>query len=66
MRRADLGALVFAACAGASVWISLGALAIGSDGVTRTGALPPIWLLPALMLAAAAGAWAGRLRLHEG
>jgi len=65
MRRADLGALVLAAGAGASAWLSLGALAVASNGVARTGALPPLWLLPMLMACAGAGAWATRLRVNE-
>lgn len=51
-----------AAFAAASAWLSLGALAVLPDGVTRVGALPPLWLLAALVAAGAAAGAVVRVR----
>ena len=61
---ARLGPPILAAAAGASAWMSLGALAV-VDASTRAriGALPPFWTLAVLVGLAAAAAWAARLSL---
>jgi len=52
-----------AACAGAAAWCSLGSLTVTEAGAypSRIGLLPSFWWLPALVAAALALAWAGRL-----
>ncbi len=54
--------LMVAALAGASVWFSLGTLAVTQvDSRFRIVALPPLWVLAILMLAGVAAAWWLRL-----
>jgi len=52
-----------AACAGIAAWCSLGSLTVTEAGASpsRIGLLPPLWWLLALVTAAVALAWAGRL-----
>jgi hypothetical protein len=57
---------VLAAVAGASMWISLGTLALTDDQGSRLGALPPPWLAAVLIALAAAIAWLVRLRASDG
>ena len=48
--------------AGASVWVSLGTLAVPDVATSsRIIALPPVWLLALLTAVAAAVAWRARL-----
>ncbi len=54
--------LVVASLAGATAWISLGALAVTSDRLARLGVLPPLWTLPVLVIGAALAAIGLRLR----
>jgi hypothetical protein len=63
--RFDPVALVVAALAGATVWISLGTLAVTSERGIRLGAVPPLWTLAALVSAAPVIAAAIRLRRAE-
>jgi len=65
VRRADRGALVLAALAGASLWISLGALMVISARGARLGAIAPPWLFPALVAAFVVMAWLLRLRTQD-
>jgi hypothetical protein len=56
--------IAIAALTGASLWVSLGTLAVTqADSRFRIVALPPLWLLVVLMLLAAGAAW--RLRLSS-
>jgi hypothetical protein len=58
----DAIVLVVASLAGATAWISLGALAVTSDRLARLGVLPPLWTLPVLVIGAALAAIGLRLR----
>ncbi|MGE3189554.1 MAG: hypothetical protein AB7N90_07715, partial [Vicinamibacterales bacterium] len=61
-RRPEPAAVVLAAFAGASAWVSLGALAVTDAGTgARLGALPSPWILAGLVAVCAAAAWASRL-----
>jgi hypothetical protein len=63
--RADRGALVLAALAGASAWISFGVIAVTGDRLERVGAIAPAWALPAAIDLAIVLAWLARLRTSE-
>jgi hypothetical protein len=65
MHRAEKGALTLAALAGASAWISLGAIALINQREARLAALPPLWLLAVVVATAVAAAWLARLRTSE-
>lgn len=56
-----LGRSALLAFAGASAWLSFGTLAVLDASPTRIGALPPIWLLIALVLGGAAFGWFTRI-----
>lgn len=60
--RPDVPALAIAMCAGFTIWVSLGILAVTTERGARLGALPPLWLLPALGVAAASLAGVAGLR----
>jgi hypothetical protein len=64
MRAAPV-AVALAALAGASAWVSMGALAVTSVRGVRIGALPPLWILAALVVGAAVVAWLVRLRTAD-
>src|SRR5712691_7861826 len=63
MPRRSLLPLIAAACAGIAAWCSIGALAVVNltGGFVRVGLLPPVWLLPAFIVACVGTAWAVRL-----
>lgn len=64
MRRGErLGSAALLALAGASAWLSYGALAVLDLSTTRIAALPPFWALIVLVIAGGAAGWLLRLRL---
>ena len=65
MQGRDWGALALGAGAGASAWISLGALAVTGDRLARVGVVPPFWTLAALVVAASIVTWIVRLRTRD-
>lgn len=64
--RGQTGAVILAGLAGASLWISLGTLAVTNAATMgRVAALPPWWLLVGLALSASALAFVIRLRVDR-
>jgi hypothetical protein len=60
--RLDRVVVALAALTGTTAWISMGTLAVTNDRVARLGAVPPVWMLGALVFAFVALALALRLR----
>ena len=61
-RRVSAGAIAAAACAGATLWLSFGVLAVtDAERARRVGVLPPLWLAAGLVCVAVALAVAIRL-----
>ncbi len=56
---------ILALLAAISAWLSAGTLAVSGGGTTRIAALPPLWVLVALLVVAAALTFAIRLRLEQ-
>jgi hypothetical protein len=61
----ERGALVLGTLAGASAWISLGALAVTGDQIARVGVVPPLWALAAFIATAVLATWIARLETSQ-
>ena len=64
-RRSQVAASIVALLTATSLWLSAGTVAVISGDTHRIAALPPIWILPALAIAAAVAAKIARIRLEE-
>ena len=64
-RRSQVAASIVAVLTALSVWLSAGTVAVISGDTHRIAALPSIWLLPVLAVAAVVAAKVAKLRLEE-
>jgi len=65
VRRAQLAASFLALLTAVSLWLSAGTLAVTGGDTARIAALPSIWILGVLAIAAVAVAWLAKLRLEH-
>jgi hypothetical protein len=64
-RRSQIAASIVALLAATSLWLSAGTVAVISGDTHRIAALPSIWILPGLAIAAVVAATMARLRIEE-